>query len=81
MEDSMTENLLDKLRNLKEDDGETPFIKKGWLDDITNNDIFTDNDNKYQISITDCINNCTSPRKSKLAKPISEEDLKLIFNA
>lgn len=59
---------------------EDKYIKEGWFDNIDINS-FTNNENKYQTSIIDCINNCTSPRASEKNNQITEDDLKLIFKA
>lgn len=66
MGEEITEkNLLKKLENLKDNDGNS-FIKEGWLNGISNT---------ITNDVIECIKNCTSPTGE------GDEKLKAIFRA
>jgi len=73
MEELKENNIVRILKNLK-DDNKNPYIKEVWFNGI-------DIKNTFTSDLINCINNCTSPRVSEKGKPITEEDLKLIFKA
>ena len=60
-------------------ENQNKYIKEGWFSEI-DYELFENNENRYQTSIIDCINNCKSPRISKNNK-IKIDDLKVIFKA
>lgn len=68
----MSEITVEDLENLK-DENNHDYIKSGWID-------FKNFAKIHITNMSECINNCQSPRVSKNGQT-SEDDLKIIFKA